>query len=221
MVCMLIFIAQVTYNTFIGMKIAFINTVMEMCQSLPNTNVDDVSAAICMSNKRLISPAYLRGGMGDGGGCHPRDNIAMSWLAEKLGLSCNFFDYIMVAREKQTEFLADLIGKELQAHPGMPVIILGKSFKPDTNLATGSPAVLLGKLLEERSVPFKFSDPYCEGCTPVESAVAIPSIFFIGCKHSIFEKVAFAKGSIVLDPHRYIPSSDGVRVVSVGVGPSM
>ena len=33
---------KVTYNTFIGTKIAFVNSVMEMCHHLPNTNVDEV-----------------------------------------------------------------------------------------------------------------------------------------------------------------------------------
>ena len=74
---------KVCYNTFISTKIAFINSVMELCHSLPNTNIDEVSRALSMCNKRIISNKYLFGGMGDGGGCHPRDNIALSWLARK------------------------------------------------------------------------------------------------------------------------------------------
>jgi UDPglucose 6-dehydrogenase len=60
------------------MKIVFANTLMEICDSLPGCNVDQVTDALKLADKRLISPAYLSGGMGDGGGCHPRDNIAMS-----------------------------------------------------------------------------------------------------------------------------------------------
>ncbi len=33
---------KVAYNTFIGTKIAYVNTLMEMCHHLPNTNVDEV-----------------------------------------------------------------------------------------------------------------------------------------------------------------------------------
>ena len=68
---------------------------MEMCNKLPGTNIDDVSNALSLGSKRLISDAYLRGGMGDGGGCHPRDNIALSWLAQKLNISSDFFEQIM------------------------------------------------------------------------------------------------------------------------------
>jgi UDPglucose 6-dehydrogenase len=28
----------------------------------------------------------MRAGMGDGGACHPRDNIALRWLAKDLGV---------------------------------------------------------------------------------------------------------------------------------------
>ena len=85
---------KVVYNTFIGTKLAFVNTIMEMCHHLPNTNVDDVTNALKMCDDRIISDRYLSGGMGDGGGCHPRDNIALSWLSDKLGVSFNWFDNI-------------------------------------------------------------------------------------------------------------------------------
>jgi UDPglucose 6-dehydrogenase len=203
------------------MKIAYANTIMEMCNRLPNTNADEVTAAIGMANRRLMSPAYLKGGMGDGGGCHPRDNIAMSWLSDKLGLSFNFFDSIMIARERQTEFLADLICSERdKGAPKLPVVILGKAFKPDTNLVTGSPAVLLGNILSERAVDFTYADPYCEGCAPVASVVGSPAIFFIGCKHKILAETQFAAGSIVLDPHRYMPKDPSGAVTVKHIGAS-
>ena len=44
---------------------------------------------------RLLSPRYMGGGMGDGGGCHPRDNIALSWLARELDLSYDWFESVM------------------------------------------------------------------------------------------------------------------------------
>ena len=94
---------KVSYNTLISTKIAFSNTIMELCHKLPNTNVDDVTNALKLANRRLISGSYMDGGMGDGGGCHPRDNIAMSYLSDKLNLSHNWFEHIMQQREKQKE----------------------------------------------------------------------------------------------------------------------
>ena len=102
---------KVVYNTYISTKISFINSIMETCHNLPNTNVDEVSNALSLCKERIISNKYMFGGMGDGGGCHPRDNIALSWLAKKLNLSFNWYESIMSQRELQTEWLAKLIIK--------------------------------------------------------------------------------------------------------------
>ena len=68
---------KVVYNTFISTKIAYINSIAEMCHRLPNTSIDEVSRALSLSTKRIISSSYMKGGMGDGGGCHPRDNLSL------------------------------------------------------------------------------------------------------------------------------------------------
>ena len=78
---------------------------METCHNLPNTDVDEVSKALSLCKDRIISPKYMYGGMGDGGGCHPRDNIALSWLANKLNLSFNWYESIMSQRELQTKMV--------------------------------------------------------------------------------------------------------------------
>ena len=202
---------KVSYNTFISTKIAFINTIMEMCHKLPNTNIDDVTNALMLGNKRLISGAYLRGGMGDGGGCHPRDNIALSWLARKLNISNDFFDQIMKQREKQTEWLVSLI-KENQIKD-KKTYILGKSFKPETNIQTGSPSILLDNLLKESGINAIMYDPYVDSSKPVFEK----GVYFIGTQHEVFERFNFPKGSIILDPFRMINKDlNDVKVIRIG-----
>ena len=202
---------KVSYNTFISTKIAFINTIMEMCHKLPNTNIDDVTNALMLGNKRLISGAYLRGGMGDGGGCHPRDNIALSWLARKLDISNDLFDQIMKQREKQTEWLVSLI-KENQIKD-KKTYILGKSFKPETNIQTGSPSILLDNLLKESGINAIMYDPYVDSSKPVFEK----GVYFIGTQHEVFERFNFPKGSIILDPFRMINKDlNDVKVIRIG-----
>lgn len=75
---------------------------------------------------------------------------------------------------------------------GLPVVILGRAFKPETRITTGSPALLLEHLLSERGIGFTSSDEVPE---PL---------------------VKFPKGSTVIDPHRYIEDQDGVAVFRVG-----
>ena len=210
---------KVAYNTCISMKIVFANTWMEICHRIPGTDVDAVTTALALATKRIISPRYLTGGMGDGGGCHPRDNIALSWLARELDLSYDFFESLMIARERQTLWLAELMeAHDPRGEVRMLKVILGKSFKPETNMTVGSPAVLLKNLLDERGHDVEMYDPYVDVGLPVPSYPA--SIFLIGTKHPDFVDFDFPEGSIVIDPWRYIPQRPGVRVVSVGRVPS-
>lgn len=157
-------LTKVAYNTFIGLKIAFANTMMELCEKT-GADVDDLVDALSLADRRLLSPAYLRGGMGDGGGCHPRDNIALSWLAREVGLSYDLFESLMVCREKQTEWLAEQISEASWEHASdnatpAPIEILGKAYKPETNLTVGSPATLLANILKEQDVSFTHTDPF-------------------------------------------------------------
>ena len=209
---------KVVYNTFISTKISMINTVMETCHNLPNTNVDDVTKALSLCTNRIISTKYLSGGMGDGGGCHPRDNIALSYLAQKLNLSYNWYDNIMKQREKQTEWLADLIISEKFE---MDINILGKCFKPETNLTLGSPSLLLYNILIEKGERVKIWDPYVDSLD-MKSIVqqneweTRPQLFFIGTKHEAFKHFYFYPNSVVIDPFRYLKLGKDVKYIPIG-----
>jgi len=194
-------LTKVTYNTFISFKIAFANTVMEICDQIPDADCDDVVEALMKGHRRIISPGYLHGGMGDGGGCHPRDNIAMSWLARKLGLSFDLFDAEMRCRERQADWLRIILSYHRNT-TGLPVVILGYSFKPETNLTVGSPAILVQNLLKEEGVRPIMVD---EHVNPDDKEwISIPAIYLIGCRHPEYAERQFPDGSIVIDPHRYV-----------------
>ena len=195
---------KILYNTYIGMKIVFANTAMELCHRIPRADVDKVQRGLSFATERLHSPAYTKGGMGDGGACHPRDNIAMSWLSRRLGLKYDFFESIMLFREKQTEWLVDLIMK-----PDLPVTILGYAFKKNTNMVDGSPALLLMSILEERGVNVRSLDPLIH---PEHSINFFEEesnqVFFLGCCHDIFREAVFPRGSIIIDPFRFLDIND-------------
>jgi UDPglucose 6-dehydrogenase len=202
---------KVTYNTYITMKICLANTVMELSHKLSNVDCDNVMKGLFLANERLISSKYLIGGMGDGGGCHPRDNIALSWLARKVELSFDWYENLMICRENQTDWLSDLI---LENKSNLPIVILGKTFKKETNLVVGSPSILLKNILAEKKHEVKMYDPWIdvEENPPIDE----PALFFIGTNHDLFLDYVFPKGSIVIDPWRFLKEQDGVKLISVG-----
>lgn len=201
---------KVLYNTFISSKIGFINTAMELCHKT-GADVDEVSEALFLATDRVISTKYLRGGMGDGGGCHPRDNIALSWLAKRVSLSYDWFEHTMIAREKQTEWLSHMIIKQHQLTK-LPIVIMGKSFKEETNITVGSPSILLKNMLEEKGHHVLMYDPHIDGDPPEFG----PSVFFIGTKHKAFIDFPYPKDSYIIDPWRYIPDSADLHVMRIG-----
>lgn len=197
---------KVFYNTFITTKTVLANLYGEMAHKC-QMNVDDIFKAVSLSTGRLLSPKYLKAGMGDGGGCHPRDNIALSWLAKKVDLSYDFFESLMVAREKHCSFLVELIHEEWERSDyALPITILGRAFKPETNIETGSPALLLSAILRRCGVAHE--------C--VDTVPARAGIFFIGCQHERYRFTKFPAGSVVIDPFRYIPEQEGVTVKRIG-----
>lgn len=207
---------KVSYNTYISMKIGFANTIMEMCHHLPGADVDGVTDALTLATDRLMSGKYLRGGMGDGGGCHPRDNIAMSWFAAKIGASVDWCGHLMHARERQTAWLADL----MEEHP-LPKAILGYSFKAESNIRQGSPALLLKHILEQRGHAVFLHDPLVEG-RRVDLTSLRPMVFLIGANHQALKTYRFPAGSVVIDPWRYLPARQSdVQWISIGRGPAV
>ena len=134
---------KIFHNTYISTKISIANMIGDVSHKLGHCNVDAVTNALKHAD-RIVSPKYMTAGNGDGGPCHPRDNIALSWFAEELGLGYDLFGDIMRIREKQAENIA----KELCSH-NRDIVILGKSFKPSVNLTEGSASMLIGYYCEQ------------------------------------------------------------------------
>ena len=206
-------LVKVNYNTFITMKINFANNLMEICHKMrgQGADVDIVIDALSDCTKRIISPSYMRGGMPDGGGCHPRDNIALADFAKRYDLSNDIYTESMIVREHHTRWFADMIKSY-----DMPKVILGKSYKPETNLTLGSPSVRLYNELVGCDVPAVMWDPHVDGAEVPESLRDKPAMFFIGTKHKFFQDFEYPSGSVIIDPFGYIRPRGGVTLHRLG-----
>lgn len=200
---------KVSYNTFITTKTVLANLWGQIAEKT-GANVDDIYKAWSMATDRLISPRYLEAGMSDGGGCHPRDNVALSCISDQLGLKFNFFESLMKARESHEEWIADYV---LGLNIPQPLLILGKSFKPETNIITGSPAILLATLLKEKGAEFTHYDPYID---EVEPNLDQRWVVVVATKHQVFSTYKFRQGTIVIDPFGIMPDQEGVEIRRLG-----
>ena len=193
---------KIFYNTFISTKVALVNMIQDVAERSGNMNVDVVTKALERSTYRITGKTYMKAGMGDGGGCHPRDNIALRYMAEKLGLGYDLFDAIMKAREVQAKNMADKL-VELSKENNLPIIILGQSYKPGVDYLDGSSSILTAHYIKEQGIVPEFDQPY-----PYK---AVYLLAHMG-KHHDYK---FPKGSIVVDPWRDF-KSDVVKVIHYG-----
>lgn len=181
---------KIFYNTFISNKIALVNMIQDVAQKLGNMNVDRVTEALSKSTQRIISSKYMKAGMGDGGACHPRDNIALRWLAKDLGLGYDLFESIMTAREKQAENMAQEILKN-----GQNIFFTSDSYKPGTNLVDGSYSLLVQYYVTKHGgqIVHGFDNP-------VDVIVRVHEA----------DKVSADEKTIIFDPWRTYPRASNV-----------
>src|SRR5210317_1649427 len=123
---------KIFYNTFISAKVGLANMIQDFALKIGHINVDVVTNALARSTMRIMGPKYMTAGMGDAGACHPRDNIALRWLAKEYDIGYDLFDTIMHAREVQAYNLAEyLVDAHKQNMMEGPIVIHGKAYKPD------------------------------------------------------------------------------------------
>jgi UDPglucose 6-dehydrogenase len=204
---------KVFYNTFISAKISLVNMIQDVAQKQGNINVDVVTNALAHSSKRIMSPQYMTAGMGDGGSCHPRDNIALRYMAQNLELGYDLFNSIMQAREIQAENIAKELYR-LAEENDMPVYIHGKAYKPKVSYTDGSYSLLIGHYLQQMGITPTYIDPYTgDFYQPKEPGVFLmahsASVTYNYTEYATNDEIycAIPPYSIVVDPWRKFTSS--------------
>jgi len=199
---------KVFYNTFISAKIGLVNMIQDVAMQQGNINVDVVTDALAQSTMRIMGPQYMKAGMGDGGACHPRDNIALRYMAKELDLGYDLFDSIMTAREIQAENLAKFL-VDIANERNMPIYIHGKAYKPKVPYCDGSYSLLIGHYCEHYGFAPTYIDPY----TGNDFQPDIPGVFlmahsasttyeYTGNKNNDEIYCVIPMGSVVVDPWR-------------------
>jgi UDPglucose 6-dehydrogenase len=195
----------------------------------------------------------MKPGMGDGGACHPRDNIALRFMAEQLDLGYDLFDAVMLSREVQAENMAkrlmDLAGAEHPSFglvPELPIIIVGKAYKPLVPYESGSSSMLVGHYIKKAGFDLCYYDEQT-GDMPPQDILDKPAVYLLAhnpevtygdqldfvpgwydehepssCDEALAIKTGngtelnFAPDSIVVDPWRKTPDIEGVQVIHYG-----
>ena len=127
-------LTKISVNTYVTTKISYANMLAEMCDHLPGADVDVVSVAVGSDTR--VGSKYIKGAIGYGGPCFPRDNKAFAALGRKLGVRCDLAEATDMINDHQIERLIGAV--QAHAAPGANVAVLGLSYKPDTQVVEES-----------------------------------------------------------------------------------
>ncbi len=149
-------LAKLAVNTFVTTKISFANMLARLCERLPGADVDEVTSALGLDAR--IGRKYLKGAISYGGPCFPRDNLALTALAENLGTPVDLASTTDRFNRRQITWLADVIAERLPT--GGKVGVLGLTYKPGSDVVEESTGLLLLEELLARGTQATGFDPY-------------------------------------------------------------
>ncbi|MCM8760840.1 MAG: UDP-glucose/GDP-mannose dehydrogenase family protein [Candidatus Omnitrophica bacterium] len=143
-------------NSFLAMKISFINAVSDICDRI---GADVVEVAKGMGLDKRIGEKFLAAGIGFGGSCFPKDLTAFIKMAERAGYDFALLKEVAKINRDQKALVIKRIEERLWNLPDKVVGVLGLSFKPNTDDIRNAPAFDIISALVGQKVKVKVYDP--------------------------------------------------------------
>ena len=137
-------------NSFLATKISFINQLSNICQNIPEANIDDIAKTIGLDPR--IGKLFLNAGPGYGGSCLPKDMKALISFANDVGVKPVLLNAVEEINEKQLEQIVKLVKRKLKNVTSKNITIMGTAFKPDTDDVRDSLSIeLIRKFLKMKA----------------------------------------------------------------------
>ncbi|HEY8415473.1 MAG TPA: UDP-glucose/GDP-mannose dehydrogenase family protein, partial [Thermaerobacter sp.] len=143
-------------NAFLATKISFINELANMCDRV-GADVEVVARGIGLDPR--IGPDFLRAGLGYGGSCFPKDVRALDHLALVYDYPFELLRAVIAVNSRQRLLPLFALRREFGSLAGLPVAVLGLSFKPNTDDIREAPALDLIPLLLQEGAEVRAADP--------------------------------------------------------------
>ncbi len=143
-------------NTFLAMKISFINGVANVCE---RSGADINLVAEGMGSDPRIGRAFLNAGIGWGGACFPKDVKAFANISQKLGYDFRLLDEVQRINRIQQDNVVNKLRSALEDLHGKKIGLLGLAFKPKTDDMRNAPSIRIANLLDEEGARIVGYDP--------------------------------------------------------------
>ena len=155
-------LVKVAANSFLATKISFINAMAEVAEV---AGADIVALAEAIGMDERIGKKFLRSGVGYGGGCLPKDIRGFLSRAEELGVGAavDFLRNVDDVNLRRRGRVVELAQQELGDLQGKKILVLGISFKPDSDDLRDSPSLDVALRLSSLGAEVRLHDPMALG----------------------------------------------------------
>ena len=207
-------------NSFLAVKISFINEIADLCQKIPNTDVEAVAKGMGMDHR--IGKDFLRAGIGFGGSCFPKDTRAIVTFAQEKGIDLNIINQAINVNNTRIKKALELIEKTVGNLNGKKILLLGLSFKNDTNDLRESKSIeLANELIQQGAIVYAY-DPIITdyaGITMVKNIddYNYDSIIISSEWDEFKDNGIYNKNQNVIDLRRIVDLNLYPRVKAIGV----
>jgi UDPglucose 6-dehydrogenase len=151
-------LVKVAANAFLATKISFINAMAEVAEA---AGADAVALAEAIGHDERIGKKFLRSGIGFGGGCLPKDIRGFIARAEEIGAgsALEFLKDIDQINLRRRDKVVELARQELGSVSSKKILVLGISFKPDSDDLRDSPSLEIARKLADLGASVTVHDP--------------------------------------------------------------
>lgn len=223
-------ITKLSLNCYVTMKISFANELGALCEKIPGADVDAVTSAIGADSR--VGKKYLKSGLGFGGPCFPRDNIAFQACAQEFAYEAKLGPQVVAINKDVPKRIYNKVSST--AKPGTKVAVLGLSYKAGTHIVEESQAIMLVKKLLEKGYDVMLHDPQAletvkellgeavSCCSNVEDAINKSDLVVFMTSWPEYENLdhSLLRGKSIIDAWRIFKDANLEKYSCLGLGQS-
>ncbi|MDD5433017.1 MAG: nucleotide sugar dehydrogenase [Candidatus Omnitrophica bacterium] len=226
-------ITKISLNCYITTKITFANSLSAICDKVEGADANIVTEALGLDSR--IGNKYIRPGLGFGGPCFPRDNVAFAAFARSLNIRAKLAEMVDEVNRDQAmrvvQKTKDILS-EMNKDTGK-IGVLGLSYKPNTQIIEDSQAIAIAQLLINEKFKVNVYDPQAQENAKgvlgnrvgysknAEDCLLDVDIGILAVPWPEFKKINFGKikeNIVMLDCWRLLGESKGLTIKHLGAG---
>ena len=198
-------LSKLIANAFLAQRVSSINSISALCES---TGADIKEVVKAIGSDKRIGNKFLSPGPGFGGSCFKKDILNLVYLCRfyKLDTVAEYWEQVMLINNWQKQRISSLVVEKLYGTvSNKKILMLGFSFKSNTNDTRESPAIGIAKDLIENGAELLLNDPKVTK-NQIEKE--------IGIRELEIDKISFGKWEFVTDIYDASTGADAVILIT-------